>query len=99
MLANPAYAGRLRVNGEERPGQHPPIISQATWSEAGRLREARLKTQGNGRGRRPKLHLLIGGLLRCPDCEGPMMARSNPRRSGPDTYVCWEHEQNPPPAP
>lgn len=94
-LRNPIYAGLIswnklqnystqrRRNKNENPilvkGQHEPIIDQETWEKA--------KTkQKNSPGKFSRMYpgeFLVSGILRCPDCEGPMVGyRRNNLKNG-----------------
>ncbi len=89
-LANPLYAGRVRINGETFDGLPEWIVSPELWDEVSQLRAALVKTKGGGRGRRPKgQQIYTRGLLRCGMCGSAMIAMSDPRTSGPpvDTYA------------
>lgn len=92
VLANPLYVGRVRLNGEEHPGKHEPLIDEATWEAATRRRELLARSRGQGRGRPPKgQHLFTHGHLRCMSCGEPMIPRTNPnRKSAPyEAYYCY----------
>ncbi|MBS0979084.1 recombinase family protein [Levilactobacillus brevis] len=86
ILRNPVYVGLVQYGKYEQwelkrrrgkmadpilvRGKHPAIISQATWDQV----QTRLKAQS----RTPKWNQqganLLTGLLRCPECGGPMAA-------------------------
>jgi site-specific DNA recombinase len=78
ILDQPAYTGRVKVNGETFPGQHEAIIEEGVWLRAQVQRQAR--KPGTSHIGRPPLgtHLLTGGLLRCGEC-GAAMAPRTPR--------------------
>lgn len=83
MLKNPVYAGRIRLNGEEFPATHKPLVSDSLWRQVEQLRSARRKSNGS-RGRRPVgRHLFTHGLLRCGHCGSAMLPRSSN-----DSYHC-----------
>jgi hypothetical protein len=92
-LANPIYAGRVRINGEAHEGKHEAIISAELWDQARGLREAGARSPGKGRGRRPKgRHLFINGHLRCGLCGGAMIPRTfedYERRPTYAVYACY----------
>ena len=73
ILANPLYAGRVRLNGYVYDGQHEPIIDPATWDRAAKVRAAARTSPGKGVGRQPTgPHLFTKGLLRCGRCGAAM---------------------------
>lgn len=73
ILSNPAYIGKVRINGEVFPGQHEPIIEAKTWQQAADLFAAAPER----RGRHPKgQHLFRGGMLRCGQCGDAMVPRT-----------------------
>jgi DNA invertase Pin-like site-specific DNA recombinase len=76
ILDQPAYIGRVRINGEEYPGNHQPMIEEALWLRARAQRQAR-KPGTSSIGRPPlSTHLLTGGLLRCGECGAAMVPRT-----------------------
>jgi hypothetical protein len=82
ILRNPTYVGQVRYDGDTFPGQHEPLIEDATWSKAKDLLAVR---PNRGSGRPPKgPHLFRGGLLRC-ECGEAMVPRSN---GGYEMYYC-----------
>jgi hypothetical protein len=86
ILDQPAYIGRVRINGETFPGNHPAIIEEAVWLRARAQREAR-RPGTSHIGRPPNgSHLLTGGLLRCGECGAAMRPRSP--RGRQDRYEC-----------
>ena len=92
-LLNGRYAlGYFLFNDEWIKGRHPAIISEDTWQAAQALAEAgRQNRSASARpGRRPKLHLFTGGLLRCGVCFEPMV----PRSDDGDRYVCGTNRRH-----
>lgn len=84
-LTNPWYVGqvaRFRSSpgrSEVRPGQHPPLVTQAAFEAANRARSKRdLAAGSNRRPGRPNSRHMLGGLARCARC-GELM---RPRISG-----------------
>ena len=37
LITRPLYAGRVRMNGKEFPGQHAPLVSDELWERANGL--------------------------------------------------------------
>jgi site-specific DNA recombinase len=94
ILANPLYWGRIRLNGEVLPGAHDPLVDDATWDAAARLREATARTKGAGRGRPSSgSHLFGRGMLRC-HCGAAMVPRTIKPRSKTgkpgEWYLCYD---------
>lgn len=86
ILTNPAYIGKVRLNGEVFPGQHEPIIEAKTWQQAADLFAAAPER----RGRHPKgQHLFRGGLLRC-QCGDAMVPRTQGKQQ---LYYCDGHSK------
>jgi site-specific DNA recombinase len=70
MLTNVTYTGQVAHNGDILPGEHPRIISKATFRRV----QALIKQNGNGSGKevRNKHGALLKGLLRCGSCGAAM---------------------------
>ena len=85
LLDQVAYLGRVKVNGQEFPGQHTPIVDEVVWLRAQAQRQQRRAGKAQGP---PPLgtHLLTGGMLRCGECGGTMAPRSPRERQ--DRYEC-----------
>lgn len=97
ILDNPIYMGKIRLNGAVHPGKHDPIIDEATWHEAKRIRAEAASQRGNGGGRNPKgAHLFVKGLLRCGRCGGPLVPRTvTSKRTGTaQTYFCLNRNRD-----
>jgi site-specific DNA recombinase len=90
ILTNPIYTGRIRHGGEVYPGEHEPIIDEATFEAARGIREAAAKRSGHGGGRWPSgHHLFVRGLLKCGKCRSTMMPRTDASRKGAgEWYIC-----------
>ena len=94
ILANPLYAGRVRLNGEVYEGQHEPIIDPETWEKAAQVRAAAKTSPGKGRGRQPSgPHLFTKGLLKCGRCGAAMTPITQPRKTTGqyEVYACSGH--------
>lgn len=87
ILRDPTYKGSITIKGETVYEGGPwAIVAPELWDRVGQLLTARDNAPGAGRGRKPKHHLLIGGMLTCGSCGGVMQARSYP--SGREVYEC-----------
>ena len=99
LLANPAYVGIVRLNGETYEGTHEAIIDADTWRKAKQLRLATARSDG-GRGRTPVAnHALAFGLLKC-GCGSTMNAITKPTRTPGqryEVYSCSNRECRQPP--
>lgn len=69
LLDNPFYVGNIVWAGEEWPGTHEPIITEAEWLAFKKVRDAR-RTKRNP----PNPKWLLAGLVKCPHCGGAMVA-------------------------
>lgn len=89
MLKNPAYVGKVRINGEVHDGSHEGIIDAATWDRAQALLNATKGTKGK-RARRRGQYLMLGGMLRCGECGEAMTpsTQRNPKADDRETYRC-----------
>jgi site-specific DNA recombinase len=93
MLRNPAYVGRVRLNGETYDGLHSAVVTPEVWEAAQRLlRPSTAGTRGRPTAGR---HLFAKGLLRCGGCGASMVPRTvrsgKGRRSAYEVYVCYQH--------
>jgi site-specific DNA recombinase len=70
LLANPTYAGKLKLKGEVYEGEHDAIIDEATWRRVQQM----LERNGTGRGgpNHNKYGYLLKGLVRCTACDAAM---------------------------
>lgn len=85
IVRNPAYVGKVTLNGEVYDGAHEAIVDAEAWERVAQLLAARPKRPG--RPPRARRHLFAGGLLRCALCGEAMLCRS--RREGAyDYYEC-----------
>ena len=95
ILRNSIYKGFVHLNGQIYPGEHPAIVPPSEWDRVSRLLEATARTTGGGRGRLPKRHLLVRGMLKCGCCGASMVPRTiRPRsQSGKayEAYLCSTH--------
>ncbi len=78
ILANPLYAGMLRVGEDLLVAAHAPIIEKKVWRQVEALRAARTRTYGGGRPPAGS-HLFRKGMLRCGECGEAMVPRTSPQ--------------------
>jgi len=71
LLRNPAYVGKVRIDGETFAAEHAPLVEADTFARV----QALLTHNGTTGGRdvRNKHHMLLTGLIRCASCDRPMM--------------------------
>jgi site-specific DNA recombinase len=81
--------GEFHHGGEWHQGRHSPLIDATTWDAAQRLNDQGRKYAPGARGRLPKRHLFVRGMLRCA-CGDAMLPRS--ARDSSDVYVCRAHK-------
>lgn len=65
MLRNPVYIGRVVVNGQEFPGRHEPLVSEALWRRVQR----RLAEDRRTPSRRLAVANPLAGLALCDHCD------------------------------
>jgi site-specific DNA recombinase len=89
ILKNPVYAGRVG-HSETFDGLHEAIVDPLLWDQVAALREGNAKSRGGGRGRLPKNHLFVRGMLRCAKCGEAMRPRTTQRDNGllHERYEC-----------
>lgn len=92
ILKNPAYIGRVRCDGQEYAGGHPPLIAQETWERCKELREGRAR-KGGYANVQDKTGRLLSGLARCVACGESMWAHPSSndyyyRCAGRDHRTC-----------
>ncbi|GAA5119235.1 recombinase family protein [Haloechinothrix salitolerans] len=96
LLANAYYAGYVRDGaGDWKRGAHEPILSEATWRDYLREREARtLRHPTQPRARQPKWPL-GGGLSTCALCDANLVlssyAEPDPARRKYPRALCTRH--------
>jgi DNA invertase Pin-like site-specific DNA recombinase len=98
IIRNPIHKGCVRLRGKEYPGQHEAIVAPELWGKAARLCEATARSKGGGRGRPSKgNHLFVRGHLRCGECGGAMIPRTDPNRASEpsETYRCYTRVRDP----
>jgi site-specific DNA recombinase len=71
LLKKPAYAGKVRIDGEILPAEHPAIVEEKVFDAAQRLLDENART--GGREVRNKHHMLLTGLIHCASCDRPMV--------------------------
>jgi site-specific DNA recombinase len=84
ILANPAYRGLLRWNGETHPGLHQPLIEDETFECAQEILRRRGEDASLRRGNPSEF--LLSGLVRCYHCGRAYVGTSAHGRNGRYTY-------------
>jgi site-specific DNA recombinase len=77
-LSNPIYIGEINHKGVRHPGQHPPLVSQATW-EAAQAQLAVNRHANRVRSNAKSTNLLAGLLY---DMSGNRLASSHTTKNG-----------------
>ena len=88
ILAGRYMLGYFTHGGEWIKGQHAQLIDEDTWLAAQVLAQKGHKYAPSRGGRKPKLHLCTGAMLRCSICFEAMLPRSDG-----DCYVCRTNKQ------
>ena len=91
VLAGREGLGEFHHGGVWHRGNHSPLIDEATWAAAQTMDEQGRKYAPGARGRLPKAHLFVRGMLRC-SCGEAMLPRTS--RDQSDVYVCREHKRD-----
>jgi site-specific DNA recombinase len=84
ILANPAYRGLVRWNGETHPGLHEPLVEEETFEKAQEILHRRCDDASLRRGN--PTEFLLSGLVRCHHCGRAYVGTSAHGRSGRYTY-------------
>ena len=84
ILANPAYRGLVRWNGEQHPGLHEPIVDEQTFEAAQEILKRRSEDASLRRGN--PSNFLLSGLVRCHHCGRAYVGTSAHGRNGRYTY-------------
>jgi site-specific DNA recombinase len=84
ILANPAYRGLVRWNGETHPGLHEPLVDEELLDAAQALLRRRGEDASLRRGN--PTDFLLSGLVRCDHCGRAYVGTSAHGRSARYTY-------------
>jgi site-specific DNA recombinase len=84
ILANPAYRGLVRWNGETHPGLHEPLVDEGTFEQAQEILRRRGGDASLRRGN--PSDFLLSGLVRCHHCGRAYVGTSAHGRSARYTY-------------
>jgi site-specific DNA recombinase len=84
ILANPAYRGLVRWNGETHPGLHDPLVDAETFEAAQEILRRRGEDASLRRGN--PSDFLLSGLVRCHHCGRAYVGTSAHGRNGRYTY-------------
>ncbi len=98
LVRNPIYAGRVRFNKQEFPGQHMPIVDADLWDRASAAIEQSPRAIRRKRTRAKHFHLLKG-LVYCGCCDRPMVPNGSGKRAATGNpyryYTCgYGHYRN-----
>ncbi len=80
LLTNPIYTGRQKLGDETFPGEHPAIVSKATFDQVQRLLDG--NRRNGGAAHRNRHGALLRGILRCAACDAAMTHMFNKNRHG-----------------
>ncbi len=84
ILANPAYRGLVRWNGEIHPGLHEPLVDEETFAKAQEILRRRGEDASLRRGNPSEF--LLSGLVRCDQCGRAYVGTSAHGRNRRYTY-------------
>jgi site-specific DNA recombinase len=84
ILANPAYQGLVRWNGDTHPGLHEPLVDEQTFEQAQQILNRRAEDASLRRGN--PTDFLLSGLVRCSHCGRAYVGTSAHGRNGRYTY-------------
>jgi len=84
ILANPAYKGLVRWNGETHPGLHDALVDDDTFDKAQEILRRRGEDASLRRGN--PTDFLLSGLVRCHHCGRAYVGTSAHGRNGRYTY-------------
>ncbi len=84
ILANPAYRGLVRWNGDTHPGLHEPLVDDETFEKAQEILRRRGEDASLRRGN--PSDFLLSGLVRCHHCGRAYVGTSAHGRNGRYTY-------------
>jgi site-specific DNA recombinase len=84
ILANPAYRGLVRWNGEIHPGLHQPLVDEDPFEKAQEILRRRGEDASLRRGNPSEF--LLSGLVRCHHCGRAYVGTSAHGRSSRYTY-------------
>jgi site-specific DNA recombinase len=84
ILANPAYRGLVRWNGEIHPGLHEPLVDEEMFEKAQQILRRRGEDASLRRGNASEF--LLSGLVRCDQCGRAYVGTSAHGRSSRYTY-------------
>ena len=72
LLSNPLYIGRVRSNGSTVPGEHDAIVDPDLFQQVQRQLKTNAQKRANRRCVR-NTQAWLSGLLRCSNCDAPMV--------------------------
>jgi site-specific DNA recombinase len=89
LLTDPIYTGRQKLGNETFKGEHPAIITKATFDQAQRILTENSRTSGASH--RNRHGALLRGILRCAACDSSMTHTFTQRRGKAFRYYRCVH--------
>ena len=91
MLSNPYYIGIVRYNGNQYPGNHPPLIDETTFARVQQI----LTSRSHAKERNSRHQHYLKGSLYCGHC-GSRIGLTNSKGNNGDIYpyfYCLGHNK------
>jgi len=89
LLTEPLYAGMQKLGNETFKGEHPAIVTKATFDRAQRMLDA--NRRNSGASHRNRHGALLRGILRCAACDSAMTHAFTERRGKAFRYYRCTH--------
>ena len=89
LLTDPIYIGMQKLGDETFKGEHPAIVSKATFDRVQRILTGNNRTSGSGH--RNRHGALLRGILRCAACDSSMSHAFTERRGKAFRYYRCTH--------
>ncbi|EIP98972.1 site-specific recombinase, DNA invertase Pin [Opitutaceae bacterium TAV1] len=100
LIKRPLYAGRVRMNGQEYPGQHQALVTSELWDQANAVIAKSLKPARRQLRTRDKHFHVLKGIVHCGCCGRTMIPNASGKLA-PDGkpyryYTCgYAHKEGP----